>query len=257
MSRLQTAGGAARSNVQTVAMSFIGTIVAMAAAFAIFNFSQPARAESAATNADFEKYAQAYMAGFTANMSQTNGTNNNGGGCNDPQVLGAHTTSAPAGQGGGQMAAYHKAKPDVVKHITNSYNNYMSNKTTVNNSYEKNINSNNKINSDNKSTSVVVVKDSDGAVVSTNTSNSGDNKNEVDVENKGSNNDTQVNTVINDSFNKDSHDKTVIVNDSFNKEEKTTVIKDSFNSVEIKGGDKDCDHDKKDCKHEQHPQHNV
>jgi len=240
-------------------MSFIGTIIAIAASFAIFTFSQTAKAESTASTADFEKYAQAYMAGFTANMQQTNG-NNNGGGCSDPQVMGAHTTAAPAvsygqGEGDAQTVAYHKNKTPSVKNITNSYNNYMSNTTNITKSYEKNINSKNTTDSYNKSSSVVVVKDSDGAVVSSNTSTSGDNKNKVDVENKNSNNDTKVTTVINDSFNKDSHDKTIVVKDSFNETNSTTsnttnttnnttVIDDSFNSIEIKGGDKNHDHPK-------------
>lgn len=222
MSHLKAAGSAANSNIQTLVMAFIGTMVAVAFSFAIFSLTQTAKAEGTVKTADFDKYAQAYMAGFTANMQQNNGTNNNNGGCSEPeaQATAAASEGAPAP----------KSHAELVKQVTNSYNNYMTNNMTVNKSYEKNINSNN------TSSTNVVVKDSDGAVVSTNTSTSGDNENKTYVKNEDSNNDTDVD--IEDSFNKDSHDKTVVVKDSFNEtnteiKNDTTVINDSFNKVEV------------------------
>jgi hypothetical protein len=226
MSHLKAAGSAANSNMQTLIMAFIGTMIAIAVSFAIFSLTQTANAQSTAKTADFDKYAQAYMAGFTANMQQNNGTSttNNGGSCSEPEAKAAPVESAPV------AVSHHKAKAELVKHVTNSYNNYMTNTMTVNKSYEKNINSNN------TSSTNVVVKDSDGAVVVANSSTSGDNENKVYVKNEDSNNDTDVH--IEDSFNKDSHDKTVIVNDSFNEtntevKNDTTIINDSFNKVEV------------------------
>lgn len=226
MSHLKAAGSAANSNMQTLIMAFIGTMIAIAVSFAIFSLTQTANAQSSAKTADFDKYAQAYMAGFTANMQQNNGTSttNNGGGCAEPEAKAASAESAPV------AVSHHQAKAELVKNVTNSYNNYMTNNMSVNKSYEKNINSNN------TSSTTVEVKDSDGAVVSTNTSTSGDNENKTYVKNEDSNNDTDVH--IEDSFNKDSHDKTVIVNDSFNEEKTeinhdTTIINDSFNKVEV------------------------
>ena len=193
-------------------------MLAVAVSFAIFSLTQPARAEGTAKTADFDKYAQAYMAGLTSNQQQTNGGGNNSvtGGCEAPE-----TQAAPASDG--QAASYYKTKADLVKSVTNSYNNYMTNTTTLTNSYEKNINSKN------TSSTNVDVSDSNGAVVTTNTSTSGDNENKVEVENKGSNN----SSVIEDSFNKDSHDDVVVVKDSFNETENKTIIEDSFNKVEV------------------------
>jgi len=223
MSHLQTAGSTANSQLQTVVLSFIGTMVAIAVSFAIFSLTQTASAEGTAKTADFDKYAQAYMAGLTSNQQQTNGSGNVTGGCEAPE-----TKEAPISDG--QAVSYHKTKADLVKSVTNSYNNYMSNTTTLTNSYEKNINSKN------TSSTNVDVSDSNGAVVTTNTSTSGDNENKVEVDNEDSNN----STVIEDSFNKDSHDDVVVVKDSFNEtnteieiKKDTTIINDSFNKVEV------------------------
>lgn len=204
------------SNFQSMAMSFVGMMLAVPISLALFSsLQQPALAQQAPTQDDsYARYAEAYAAGYAASGQGAAYSE----GCND--VSGE--VAAPA-QVTATAASYHKTKHvkpmpkhQWAKNVHNSYKKYVSNKYVTN---VKNINSNNTVKSS------VVVSNSNGAVVSSNTSTSGDNENKTMVNNYKSNN-----TVASNNVSVDSHD--VTIKDSFKHEttnNNTTIIKDSFN----------------------------
>lgn len=214
-SKLVSASG---NNFQSAAMSFIGMMLAIPVSLALFSsIQQPALAQQAPAAQDdgYAQYAQAYAAGYAAN----NGAPISDG-CSEPDIS---ETPAPV-EATATNVSYHKhVKPmghhKWAKSVHNSYKKYVSNHYVSNVRKIKNIDSNNTVNSS------VIVSSSNGAVVSTNTSTSGDNENKTKVNNYKSNN-----TVASNNVSVDSHD--VTIKDSFKHETTTnnkTVIKDSFN----------------------------
>jgi hypothetical protein len=239
MSQVKTVS-AKKTTIFSAIASFAGMMAAVPVSLAIFSAAQPAHAMQMPTakDASYAQYAQAYTQGY---LASTDGQTT--GGCSEPQSTQATDNTAPA-----EVTAA-TAKPHVMlvkankntaqlskeewtKNVTNSYNNFVTTNNTKTEVITKN--SNNTIGSNNTSSSSVTVKDSNGAVVSNNTSAVGNNHSDTDVHNFASNNTTTNTAIINDSFNKDSHDKTVIVKDSGNTTNTTTtnntaIVNDSFN----------------------------
>jgi hypothetical protein len=219
-----------RNNIQSAAMSFIGMMLAVPVSFALISMVRPAEAMSPQnpSDASYAHYTEGYSQGYLASAASVKSD----GGCSDP----AAETESSAPVATAASSNKYKApkqhgpmpKHEWTQNVNNSYNEYVTNtKTkTIDNSKTVTFNKD----SNNTANTAVVVSGSNGAVVSTNTSTSGDNKNEVKVKNVASNNDVK----IEDSFNKDSHDSVVVVNDSFNKKEtkNTTIINDSFKNKE-------------------------
>jgi hypothetical protein len=230
MSQIKGASSTKMTTLFSAIASFVGMMAAVPVSLALFSNAQPAQAmQTQSPQADgYAQYAKAYTQGYLANSEQPQTM---GMGCSEPD---SNTTSTPEAVATSytQAPKTHSSAPmsheEWTKNINNSYNDYV---TTTNNTTEintKNIASNNTIGSNNTSTSSISVKDSNGAVVSNNTSAAGSNFSSTHVNNVASNN----TAIVNDSFNKDSHDKTVIVKDSGNTTQttnNTSIINDSFN----------------------------
>lgn len=227
-----------RNNIQTAIASFVGMALALPVALLIFSATQPASAlqSNVANNTSDEKtyalYAQAFTQGFLANSTKVSNTEAaDVTSCEAPKDDAQYEDNSQPGMGAisvhDGMAKHHE---ELVKHISNSYLEY---KTTNITNHD----------SSNTVKSVVNVSHSNGAVVTTGTSTSGDVSNDVEVHNEKSNNTANVNSHnTTNSHNQTSTNTNVVIDDSFNKEVTTNIdnsktIKDSFNkelNVDVK-----------------------
>jgi len=222
--------------------SFVGILAAVPLSLAFFSLMQPAQAQAqnqTSSNKDnYALYAEAYSKGYLASadaaQSTRTVTTTNTSSCADTSSTNDSTSEAnstpPAVST--KASSKHLSESEWAATITNSYNTYAT--TTVNNT--DNSNSNNTVNSNNTPTNNVSVKDSNGTVVNAANVVGGDNKTKTKVLTNNSNNDT----TINDSFNKDFHDTTKIIKESHDEiapRDKPTKG-DSYNDTKPHGEDK-------------------
>lgn len=244
MSQINNAPSAHKTTILSAISSFVGMMAAIPVALAIFSGGQPANAMQTQSTQDdsYAKYAKAYTDGYMASTASVTQPVS----CEEPQQSETSESAAPKATATSYTAKkmpamHHKmmSHKEWTKIVKNSYNKYVTNTYNKTKVYTKNINSNNTIGSNNTSNSSVVVKDSNGAVVSNNVATDGKNYSNTDVDNVASNN----TVTVNDSFNQDSHDKTVTVQDSGNTTKNTTIVNDSFNKktdvdVNVNSGNK-------------------
>ena len=230
MSHVNSTVSSQKSAIYSAIASFAGMMAAIPVSLALFSSAQPAQAmQQQSTNGDaaYAQYMKAYTDGYTAG-----GTGDNG---NCAQAQATASESAPETQMATLASSHHKTSksthhyqpmsPKVWKKtVKNSYNTYVTNNHNKTYKYTKNINSNNTVNSNNTATSTVNVK-GDGASVNSSANVGGVSSTNQNVSNVASNNDVKVE----DSFNTDSHDKTVT---------NTTNNVNSNNDIEVNVGSK-------------------
>jgi len=198
-----------RNNIQSAVMSFIGMMLAIPVSYALLSAIKPAEAiqqqQTPQQDGGYSQYASGYTQGYIANSTSTSE-----GGCKDNES--SNNMDKRTGSSAAIPNQRSVTKEAWMKQIQNSYNEYKTITNTTNTTYNKN--------SNNTATSNVIVKDSNGAIVTTSTSAGGDSKNNVEVTNTQSNNPI----VIDDSLNKAPQETTLVVKDVFSPD--ATLIND-------------------------------